>query len=104
MARKPMLKTKSNTHHGWRSHDSLHHCIDTPCGHASTNLVVWMALAILLGYGLLGFIDDWKKVMLRSSDGLAGRWKLVGQFGIGGAVLGYGYITGVISPELALPF
>ncbi len=66
--------------------------------------VVWMALAILLGYGLLGFIDDWKKVMLRSSDGLAGRWKLVGQFGIGGAVLGYGYITGVISPELALPF
>ena len=66
--------------------------------------VVWMALAILLGYGLLGFIDDWKKVMLRSSDGLAGRWKLVGQFGIGGAVLGYGYVTGVISPELALPF
>ena len=66
--------------------------------------VVWMALAILLGYGALGFIDDWKKVMLRSSDGLAGRWKLVGQFGIGGAVLGYGYVTGVITPELALPF
>ena len=66
--------------------------------------VVWMALAILLGYGTLGFIDDWKKVMLRSSDGLAGRWKLVGQFGIGGGVLAYGYLTGVISPELALPF
>ena len=66
--------------------------------------VVWMALAILLGYGLLGFIDDWKKVMLRSSDGLSGRWKLIGQFGIGGAVLGYGYLTGIITPELALPF
>ncbi len=66
--------------------------------------VVWMALAILLGYGTLGFIDDWKKVMLRSSDGLAGRWKLVGQFGIGGGVLAYGYLSGVISPELALPF
>ncbi len=66
--------------------------------------VVWMALAVLLGYGALGFIDDWKKVMLRSSDGLAGRWKLVGQFGIGGGVLAYGYLSGVVTPELALPF
>ena len=66
--------------------------------------VVWMALTVMLGYGLLGFIDDWKKVMLQSSDGLSGRWKLVGQFGIGGAVLAWGYLTGVISPELALPF
>jgi phospho-N-acetylmuramoyl-pentapeptide-transferase len=66
--------------------------------------VVWMALAILLGYGALGFIDDWKKVMHRSSDGLAGRWKLVGQFAIGGGVLAYGYTTGFITPELALPF
>ena len=65
--------------------------------------VVWMALAIRLGYGTLGFIDDWKKVAALS-DGLAGRWKLVGQFGIGGGVLAYGYLTGVISPELALPF
>jgi phospho-N-acetylmuramoyl-pentapeptide-transferase len=66
--------------------------------------VVWMALAILLGYGGLGFIDDWKKVMQRSSDGLAGRWKLLGQFSIGGGVLAYGYINGIITPELALPF
>jgi phospho-N-acetylmuramoyl-pentapeptide-transferase len=66
--------------------------------------VVWMALTVLLGYGLLGFVDDWKKVMLQSSDGLSGRWKLLGQFGIGGAVLGWGYVSGVITPELALPF
>lgn len=66
--------------------------------------VVWMSLTVMLGYGLLGFIDDWKKVMLQSSDGLSGRWKLVGQFGIGGAVLAWGYLSGVISPELALPF
>jgi phospho-N-acetylmuramoyl-pentapeptide-transferase len=66
--------------------------------------VVWMALTVMLGYGLLGFIDDWKKVMFQSSDGLSGRWKLAGQFGIGGAVLAWGYLSGVISPELALPF
>jgi phospho-N-acetylmuramoyl-pentapeptide-transferase len=65
---------------------------------------VWMALAVFLGYGLLGFIDDYKKVMLKSSDGLSGRWKLVGQFSIAGAVLGWGLMSGEISPELSLPF
>ncbi len=66
--------------------------------------VVWMALAVLVGYGLIGFVDDYKKVIQRSSDGLAGRWKLVGQVGISGTVLGAGYLTGVIEPDLVLPF
>jgi phospho-N-acetylmuramoyl-pentapeptide-transferase len=66
--------------------------------------VVWMVLAIFNGYALIGFVDDWKKVMHRSSDGLAGRWKMVGQFGIAGSVLGAGYLTGVLDPDLALPF
>jgi phospho-N-acetylmuramoyl-pentapeptide-transferase len=66
--------------------------------------VVWMALAVFLGYGAIGFIDDWKKVMHKSSDGLAGRWKMVGQFGIAGVVIGGGYAMGVVEPDLALPF
>jgi len=66
--------------------------------------VVWMALIILLGYGAIGFIDDYKKVIQRSSDGLAGRWKLIGQTGIAGAVLGLGWYFGAIEPDLALPF
>ncbi|MFH1465531.1 MAG: phospho-N-acetylmuramoyl-pentapeptide-transferase [Pseudomonadota bacterium] len=66
--------------------------------------LVWMALAILLGYGAIGFVDDWKKVMQRSSAGLAGRWKLVWQFALGAAVMGLGYTVGVVEPSLALPF
>jgi phospho-N-acetylmuramoyl-pentapeptide-transferase len=66
--------------------------------------LVWMALTIFCGYGLIGFVDDWKKVMLKSPAGLAGRWKMVGQFGIAGLVLGGGYATGIITPDLALPF
>ena len=66
--------------------------------------VVWMSLVVLLGYGVIGFVDDWKKVMLRSSDGLSGRWKLVGQAGIAGGVLGAGYVGGVIDPALTIPF
>jgi phospho-N-acetylmuramoyl-pentapeptide-transferase len=64
----------------------------------------WMVLIVMLGYGMIGFIDDWKKVMLRSADGLAGRWKIVGQVGIGGAVLGYGFVAGVIPAVLHVPF
>ncbi len=66
--------------------------------------VVWMTLAILLAHGAIGFIDDWKKVMQQSSDGLAGRWKLVGQFGSGAVVLGAAYATGVLAPDLHFPF
>ncbi len=66
--------------------------------------VVWIALVIILGYGVIGFIDDYKKVMLRSSDGLAGRWKLVGQGGLGVLALGWGVWSGHIDPVLSLPF
>jgi phospho-N-acetylmuramoyl-pentapeptide-transferase len=66
--------------------------------------VVWMALSILFGYGIIGFIDDYKKVILRSSDGLAGRWKLVGQTSIAGVVIGVSWWMGIIEPDLALPF
>jgi len=66
--------------------------------------VVWMVLGVTLGYGTIGFVDDWKKVMLRSSDGLAGRWKLFFQVAIGLVVFGGGYLGGVIDPALTLPF
>lgn len=66
--------------------------------------VVWMALAVTLGYGAIGFVDDWKKVMLRSSDGLSGRWKLRLQVGIGLLVFGGGYLAGLIDPSLTFPF
>lgn len=65
---------------------------------------VWMTLIVMLGYGLIGFVDDWKKVMQASSDGLAGRWKIVGQVSIGGGVLAYGYVTGVFDASITLPF
>lgn len=66
--------------------------------------VVWVSLTVLLGYGLIGFVDDWKKVMQKSSDGLAGRWKIVGQIVFGGGPLAYAYGTGALSAELPLPF
>jgi phospho-N-acetylmuramoyl-pentapeptide-transferase len=52
-----------------------------------TNKLVWAALVITIGFGLIGFCDDWLKLTKRNSKGLAGRWKLLGQALIFGAVM-----------------
>jgi phospho-N-acetylmuramoyl-pentapeptide-transferase len=47
------------------------------------NNLVWAVLLVTLGYGLLGFADDWLKVTKRNTKGVSGRMKLVVQAGIG---------------------
>src|SRR5579883_2420316 len=44
---------------------------------------VWVAIAALLGYGWIGFMDDYAKVTRRRNLGLTGRTKLLYQFGMG---------------------
>jgi len=70
--------------------------LDTP--------LTWMMLTVMVGYGAIGFYDDWRKVFFRSAAGLSGRYKLLAQCLIGGGVLAYGYATGVFDAELTLPF
>jgi phospho-N-acetylmuramoyl-pentapeptide-transferase len=41
---------------------------------------VWIAIAALVGYGWIGFMDDYAKVTKRRNLGLSGRAKLVYQF------------------------
>ena len=65
---------------------------------------IWMVLIVMLGYGAIGFVDDWKKVMQRSTAGLAGRMKLLFQILIGGGVLAWGYVAGVYPVDLSFPF
>ena len=44
---------------------------------------VWIAIAALLGYGWIGFLDDYAKVTKRRNLGLSGRRKLAYQFLMG---------------------
>ncbi|PLX98668.1 MAG: phospho-N-acetylmuramoyl-pentapeptide-transferase [Desulfuromonas sp.] len=41
-----------------------------------TNIYVWITLFVAVGFGAVGFIDDYRKVKLRSSDGLSARAKM----------------------------
>ena len=39
------------------------------------NIYVWCVLFVLFGYGAIGFVDDYRKVVHKNSDGLIARWK-----------------------------
>ncbi len=71
-----------------------------------TNHYVWIVLFVTLGYGFLGFMDDYLKVSKKNHKGLSGKKKLIGQFLIG-AVAAY-WITLVtpahLNHHLAFPF
>jgi phospho-N-acetylmuramoyl-pentapeptide-transferase len=43
----------------------------------------WIAVGVLLWLGALGFLDDYLKVVRRRTEGLVGRYKLIGQGAIG---------------------
>ena len=55
------------------------------------NRYVWIVLAVMLAYGAIGFYDDYRKLVLKDSRGLASRWKYFWQsvFGVGAALFLY---------------
>ena len=55
------------------------------------NRLVWIALGVTLGFGLIGFYDDYLKLVVGNSRGLAARWKYFWQslVGIAAAILLY---------------
>jgi phospho-N-acetylmuramoyl-pentapeptide-transferase len=63
-------------------------------------------LIVTLGYGIVGWYDDWKKVVYRDPRGLAARWKYFWQslLGIGAALfLAFSAKSGA-QTELIVPF
>ena len=43
------------------------------------NIYVWILLVVLLGTGMLGFYDDWKKVVYKDPNGVSAKFKMVWQ-------------------------
>ncbi|HCM25253.1 MAG: phospho-N-acetylmuramoyl-pentapeptide-transferase [Treponema sp. GWB1_62_6] len=69
------------------------------------NFFGWLTLAAFVGFGLIGFLDDYLKVSKKNSDGLPAWAKLVGQFAIAIAVSVTLYLAGdERTTYLYLPF
>lgn len=71
-----------------------------------TNHFVWMVLFVTLGYGAIGFADDYLKVSKKNHKGLSGKKKLVAQFSIAlaAAIWVSAATPDTLNHHLALPF
>lgn len=61
-------------------------------------------LAMALGYGLLGFIDDYTKVVRKQNEGLTAKQKLIGQILLAVMFLVGLHFSGTLSTTLIIPF
>ncbi len=71
------------------------------------NVYVWIAVFALVGFGAIGFLDDYSKVRRGANLGLTARSKMLLQIGMTGAigtVLAWLYLRGEYQPVLVLPF
>ncbi|MET0936639.1 MAG: phospho-N-acetylmuramoyl-pentapeptide-transferase [Luteibacter sp.] len=66
------------------------------------NRYIWVVLLVTLAFGVIGFYDDYRKLVLKDSRGLASRWKYFWQsvFGLAAAV--FLYQTHQLPAEIAL--
>jgi len=76
------------------------------------NPFVLATTAVTAGYGVIGYLDDYLKIKRKSTGGLPGRYKLIGQVLIGGSAITYTFLFtsklpadwADIRTHLALPF
>jgi phospho-N-acetylmuramoyl-pentapeptide-transferase len=66
------------------------------------NPYLWACLFIIVGFGLIGFLDDYDKVTKRSHKGVSGRTRLLAEFLVAG--IGCYVIISGTGTELHVPF
>ena len=67
-----------------------------------SNRYLWACLFITVGFGAIGFLDDYDKVKKRSHKGVSGRMRLLAEFLIAG--IGCWIITWGAGTQLYIPF
>ena len=60
-----------------------------------SNRYVWVVLLTTLGFGIIGWVDDYRKVVYRNPKGLSARAKLFWQ-----TIVGLGGIVSRLTAEL----
>ena len=81
-------------------------CITTILWADITNTYVWIILLITIGYGAIGFVDDWLKISKKNSAGLSGKLKLFFQIiiALAGILIFQDTAGEGLTTTLALPF
>jgi len=72
------------------------------------NQFVWLALSVTVGFGAVGFADDYAKVAKKNKKGIPGKLRLALEFAIAGAAMAYLFYSNVMPAEIRdqvqLPF
>jgi len=61
-------------------------------------------LFMTAGFGIIGFLDDYIKIVMKRSDGLNPKQKLIGQILITGVFIYYLVNSGVVDTRILIPF
>ena len=69
-----------------------------------SNLYIWVTLLVTTGYGAIGFVDDYLKVVRKNSDGISARQKMFWQLLIALAAALLLYNSSGFDTRLSLPF
>ncbi len=74
-------------------------------GDLSVNYI-WVCMYVLFGFGLIGWLDDYRKLILKDSAGLSARWKYALQslFGMSAVLYLYFYGDTSLTTQMVIPF
>jgi phospho-N-acetylmuramoyl-pentapeptide-transferase len=64
--------------------------------------LVWLAISVTIAFGAIGFADDYAKLTKRNKAGLPGKLRLLLEFAIAGAAMGYLFYSNVMSEDVRL--
>ena len=68
------------------------------------NPYIWIAVLVTVGFGAIGFVDDYKKVIRKDSKGLSPKKKLLFQFALAAVAATLIYQDIGIQPKVSIPF
>jgi phospho-N-acetylmuramoyl-pentapeptide-transferase len=71
-----------------------------------SNNYIWIVLLVMLGFGTIGWLDDYKKLICKNTKGLLPKWKFLWQtlLGLSAALLLYHIANSPAETRLIVPF
>jgi phospho-N-acetylmuramoyl-pentapeptide-transferase len=71
-----------------------------------SNVYVWVVLFVVISFGIIGFVDDYRKVIRKDANGLIARWKYFWQtiVGLTTAIFLFYIAQGPNETALLIPF